>query len=62
MTFGGIISLLRKYRNYLEYRVRSCMSLDKKQDLLWKIEKINIFIQDFGEDAYDRKQVKPNKF
>jgi hypothetical protein len=62
MTAAAFISTLRDRRNYLEMILRKCNSWDKKQDLLWKIEKLNIFIQEFsGADAYHLSYKKERK-
>ena len=47
-------------------RLRKAKDMDQKQDMLWKIEKLNIFIQEFGgfepERVYNRKKEKGNRF
>jgi len=65
MTATQFITTCRLRRNYLETRLRKCQNWDKKQDLLWQIEKLNIFIQEFGGvDAYhlSYKKERKNKF
>jgi hypothetical protein len=54
--------MLRTKRNYLEGRLRKCNNLSIKQDLMYKIEKVNIFIQEFfSEDAYHLSYKKERK-
>jgi len=65
MPNDKLISLLRSKRNYLETRLRKCNNLNIKQDLMYKIEKLNIFIQEFFlEDAYhpSYKKERRSKF
>lgn len=58
----AFISLLRKKRNYLEERLKKCQNWDKRQELMYLIEKLNIFIQEFsGADAYHLSYKKERK-
>lgn len=62
MTADQFVTTLRQRRNYLETRLRKCSKWDDKQDLLWKIEKLNIFIQEFGGvDAYHESYKKERR-
>jgi hypothetical protein len=58
----SFISTLRKKRNYLEERLKKCQNWNKRQDLLYLTEKLNIFIQEFcSADAYHLSYKKERK-
>lgn len=62
MNVQNFIKSLRKKRNVHEQQLRKCEVQDTRDLLKSKIERLNMFIQEFGADAYDYRKEKKNKF